>query len=306
MTFAKKRLRTPAGEFAFVDEGEGPALLLLHGFPTSAHLWRDLVPILAPRFRVLAPDLLGYGDSGKPPDPQALTIRSQAAAMRELLSQLEIEDIAIVGHDIGGGVAQLLALEREPNTLVLIDTISFDSWPIEGVRMLQTARDDQVDEGFVRGVVGMALELGMSEPKRLPEEDLDELLRPWLAEPHALIRAARSIDGEGLVGTEERLGQVEARTLVLWGEDDPYQPAENAERLGEIMPGATVALIPGASHYVTEDAPEVVLPLIAEYLRVHSLGASHDHHAGPTAVQLGISFERPDKPSPPVGFEDLG
>jgi pimeloyl-ACP methyl ester carboxylesterase len=306
MTLDKKRVRVSAGEIAYVDEGEGPAVLLLHGFPTSSHLWRDLVPILAPRCRVLAPDLLGYGDSEKPEDPQALTIRSQAAAMEELLSMLEVEDVAIVGHDIGGGVAQLLALEGVGRTLVLIDTISFDSWPIEGVRMLQSARDDQVDEEFVRGVVGMALELGMSEPKRLGDEDRAEFLRPWLVEPPAVIRAARGIDGVGLVGTEARLAQVEARTLVLWGEDDPYQSAENAERLGEILPGATVALIPGASHHVTEDAPEVVLPLIAEYLRVHYLGASHDHHGGPTPVELGISFERPEKPSPPVGFEDLG
>jgi 2-hydroxymuconate-semialdehyde hydrolase len=305
MTLEKKRVNLSGGDLAYVDEGEGPAVLLLHGFPTSSHLWRDLVPMLAPRCRVLAPDLLGYGDSEKPVEPEALTVRSQAAVMRELITALEVEEVAIVGHDIGGGLAQLLALEGDGKTLVLIDTISFDSWPIEGVRMLQAARDDQVDQEFVSGVAGMALELGMSEPERLLDEDRAEFLRPWLAEPLALIRAARAIDGVGLVGTEERLAKVEARTLVLWGEDDPYQPAELAERLGEIMPGATVALIPGSSHYVTEDAPEVVLPLISEYLRVHYLGASHDHPGGPTPVELGISFERPEKPSPPVGFEDL-
>lgn len=305
MTFDKKRFRAAGGELAYVDAGEGSVVLLLHGFPTSSHLWRDLVPILAPRYRVIAPDLLGYGDSEKPEDPQALTIRAQAAAMRELLASLDVDDVAIVAHDIGGGVAQLLALDGGVKTLVLIDTISFDSWPIEGVRMLQDTPDKQVDQEFVRGVVDMALDLGMSEPKRLPEEDRGEFVRPWLSRPIALIRAARAIDGIGLVGTEERLREVEARTLVLWGEDDPYQPAELAERLGEIMPGATVALIPGASHFVTEDVSELVLPLIVEYLRVHYLGASHDHPAGPTPVELGISFERPEKPSPPVGFEDL-
>ena len=307
MSFEKRRARVSGGEIAYVDEGEGPAVLLLHGFPTSSHLWRDLVPILAPRLRVIAPDLLGYGDSEKPTDPQAVTIGAQAATMHELLSSLEIDDLALVGHDIGGGVAQLMALERDMKTLVLIDAISFDAWPIEGVRMLQAAEDDRVNQEFVRGVAGMALELGMSEPERLPEEDRTEFLRPWLVEPMALVRAARGIDGIGLVGTEGRLAQVDTRTLILWGEDDPYQPAEHAERLGEIMPGATVALIPGASHYVTEDASEVALPLIAEYLRVHYLGASHDHGAAaPTPVELGISFERPEKPSPPVGFEDLG
>jgi hypothetical protein len=122
----------------------------------------------------------------------------------------------------------------------------------------------------------------------------------------ALIRAARAIDGVGLAGTEERLAELDTRTLVLWGEDDPYQPSELAERLGEVMPGATVALLPGCSHFVTEDAPEATLPLIAEYLRVHHLRETHAHETGPTPVELGISFQRPERPSPPEGFEDLG
>lgn len=306
MRLDKKRVATSAGELAFVDEGEGPAVLLLHGYPTSSHLWRDLVPILAPRFRAIAPDLLGYGDSDKPEDPEAITIRAQAAAMRELLSKLGTEEFAVVGHDIGGGVAQLLALDDGALVMVLIDAVSFDSWPIEGVKMLQDANPEQVDEDFARGVVSMALEIGMTEPKRLPDEDRDEYLRPWLANPMALIRAARGIDGVGLVGTEERLAALDTRTLVLWGEDDPYQPAELAERLGEVLPGATVGLVPGASHFLTEDASEEVLPLISEYLRVHYLRQSHGHHEGPTPVELGISFERPDKPSTPEGFEDLG
>ena len=300
MKLEKKR----AGDISYVDEGDGPGVLLLHGFPTSSHLWRDLVPILAPRFRVIAPDLLGYGDSEKPKDPEAMTIRAQAAAMRELLRGLGVEEVAIVGHDIGGGVAQLLALEGGVKVLVLLDTTSFDSWPIEGVKMLQDASDDQVDEEFARGVVGMAIELGMSEPERLSAEDREELIRPWLEDPMAVVRAARGIDGVGLIGTEGKLGELESRALILWGEDDPYQPAELAEKLGETLPGATTGLIPGTSHFITEDAPETVFPLISEYLRVHHLGQSH-HHRGPTAVELGISFERPEKPSTPEGFEDL-
>ena len=305
MTLDKRRVTTAAGEIAYVDEGDGPAALLLHGFSTSSHLWRDLVPILAPRFRAIAPDLLGYGDSGKPEDPQALTIRAQAAAMRELLASLGIEEFAVVGHDIGGGVAQLLTLEDGVRVMVLIDAISSDSWPIEGVRMIQSAKPEQVNEDFARGVVSMALEIGMTEPKRLPDEDRDEFLRPWLANPMALVRAAQGIDGVGLVGTEDRLAALDTRTLVLWGEDDPYQPAELAERFGEVLAGATVGLVPGASHFLTEDASEEVLPLIAEYLRVHYLRQSHQHHEGPTPVELGVSFERSEKPAVPEGFEDL-
>jgi len=79
MTLEMRRARVSGGELAYVDEGEGLGVVLLHGFPTSSHLWRDLVPMLAPRFRAIAVDLLGYGDSHKPADPTALTITRQAA-----------------------------------------------------------------------------------------------------------------------------------------------------------------------------------------------------------------------------------
>lgn len=292
MTLERRRASTSAGEIAYVDEGDGFPVLLLHGFPTSAHLWRDLVPMLAPRSRVIAPDLLGYGDSTKPGNPSALTIRAQARAVRELLAQLNVETFAAVGHDIGGGVAQLLALEGGVPALALVDSIAFDSWPIEGVRMIQGAASDQVTEEFVRGLVDVTFDIGMGRPDRLTPEDRAEYLRPWLAEPMALVRAARGIDGDGLVGTEPRLAELDARALIVWGEDDPFQPAEIAERLGDALMGATVAVLPGCSHYVTEDAAEIVLPLISQYLGLHYLSESH-RHAGPLPVELGVSFERP-------------
>jgi 2-hydroxymuconate-semialdehyde hydrolase len=298
MTLEKRRARVSGGELAYVDEGEGPGVVLLHGFPTSSHLWRDLVPMLAPRFRAIAVDLLGYGDSHKPADPTALTITRQAAAVRELLDGLGVRDLAAVGHDIGGGVAQLLALAGTARNVALLDSVSFDSWPIEAVKLLQDADDGQVDTEFARMVAGIALEMGMGHPDRLSAEDREEYLRPWVEEPMALVRAARGIDGVGLVGSEEGLGSYEGRALVVWGEEDPYLPSELAERLGEAIPGATVALLPGCSHFVTEDAPEAVLPLVVDFLRRHHLGESH-HHPGPTPVELGISFRRPDGPADP-------
>ncbi len=293
----KRHLKVSGGDLAYVDEGDGPPAVLLHGFPTSSHLWRDLVPILAPRFRAVAPDLLGYGDSDKPEDPAALTVSRQAGYVRELVEALGLADPAVIGHDIGGGVAQLLALDLGVRSMVLVDSIAFDSWPIEAVRMLQDADPEGVDESFARAMVGAALDTGMARPTRLSDEDREEYARPWMADPMAVIRAALGIDGRGLVGTEARLGALDVRVLVVWGEEDPFQPAELAERLGEAMLGATVALLPGCSHYVTEDAPEAVHPLIADYLRRVHLDESHAHHAGPT--HLGISFGRPDRPSDP-------
>jgi 2-hydroxymuconate-semialdehyde hydrolase len=295
-TLELHRAPISGGELAYVDEGDGPPVLLLHGFPTSSHLWRDLAPLLAPRFRVIAPDLLGYGGSSKPEDT-ALAVPDQADHVRTLLRRLDVHEYAVVGHDIGGGVAQLLALDGAVDVLVLLDSIAFDAWPIEAVRMLQEADPNAADEEFVSNVVGVALDTGMAEPGRLAAEDRDAYVRPWTDSPAALIRAARAIDGVGLVGIEERLGALDVRALLVWGEDDPFLPPELAERLSDVLPGSTVALLPGCGHLVTEDAPEAVLPLIAEYLRVHHLREEHHHHV-PTPVELGISFERPPPSEP--------
>lgn len=297
ITLERKRASVSAGEMAYAEEGSGPPVVLLHGFPTSAHLWRDLVPLLAPRFRTIAPDLIGYGDSEKPA-AAALDVGAQARYVRELLQQLGVQEFAAVGHDIGGGVAQLLSLEGGVHALVLVDSMSFGSRP----PVLQpfpsedlTLAEGRVAQEFVR----LHLELGMSHRDRLAQGDLEEYVRPWLQDPAALARAAGETHGDVLVGTEEQLKALDIPTLVLWGEDDPFQPSELAEQLWETLPDASIALLPGCSHFVTEDAVETALPLMLQFLRRRYLGEeghAHDHATGPVSVDLGVSFDRPPHP----------
>jgi 2-hydroxymuconate-semialdehyde hydrolase len=292
----RKRARVSAGEMAYVDEGSGPAVVLLHGFPTSAHLWRDLAPMLAPRFRTIAPDLIGYGDSVKPPTAP-IDLEAQAGYVRELLRQLGVDEFAVVGHGIGGGVAQRMALDDGGGPLVLAASITYGSPPAG--RILQPIDHAGFDERFAERLVRKHIEGGMSRRDRMVEEDLVEFIRPWRQDPGALARAARQSDGEVLAGTEERLKRLNVPTLVIWGEDDPYQPPELAEKLWDLLPDASIALLPGCSHYVTEDAPETVLPLILHFLRRRYLGEEghvHQHEPGQVLVDLGVSFERPPHP----------
>jgi pimeloyl-ACP methyl ester carboxylesterase len=221
-----------AGRIAYVDEGEGPAVVLLHGFPTSSFLWRREVWLLAQRMRVIAPDLLGYGASEKPTGADR-SERAQARLVEELLGRLGIGETAVVGHDIGGAVALMLALDGsvEAKALVLVDAACFDAWPIEGMRMIQRSTPEQETPSFVRDLVRTTFELGMGHPEKLDEETLESFTRPWLDDPPAFFRAARAVTGEGLAGRDGELAALDVPTLVLWGEDDPFLPAELAERL---------------------------------------------------------------------------
>lgn len=291
-----RRARVSGGELAYVDAGAGPPVVLLHGYPTSSFLWRNFVPALAMAgMRAVAVDLMGYGASDKPEDAP-LHMRAQAGYVRELLDELGIHEFAAVGHDLGAVVAQLLALEGGVGCLVLMDAAAFDAWPIEGVRMLQEATPDQETPEFVRSVIDLALELGMSHRARLSDEIREAYAAPFSGDAGAgaFFRATRAIDGVGLEGREEELGGIEAPVLILWGEDDPYLPVELAERLQNALPTSSLALLPGCSHLLPEDAPETVVPLVLEYLRARYTGQAHSHHppGGPVPVELGRR-ERP-------------
>jgi 2-hydroxymuconate-semialdehyde hydrolase len=286
------RARVSAGELAYVDIGEGPPVLLLHGFPTSSYLWRREAWLLAQRMRVIAPDLLGYGESDKPEDAD-LSEPAQAGYVCELLARLGVDELAIVGHDIGGAIAQLLALggELSVRTLVLLDSDCFDAWPIEGVKMLQAATPEQETPEFVEEILRLTFDLGISHRSRVDESIIEAYLRPWRTDARAFFRATRGITGRGLSGRDDELAALDQRVLIIWGEDDPFLGAELGERLGEAIPGSTVALLPGCSHFVTEDAPQTVGPLIYEFLRSQYLmnPHSHVHERGPVSVFL----ERP-------------
>jgi 2-hydroxymuconate-semialdehyde hydrolase len=294
----RHRARVPPGEMAYVEEGSGPAVVLLHGFPTSSHLWRDLVPLLAPRFRAVAPDLIGYGDSEKPPGG-SLDIPSQAAYVRELLTHLGIEEFAAVGHDVGGGVAQLLAVEGGVRALVLLDSISIASESGRRKGHPIPLQQSDADRSFAERFVRLHLELGMSHRERLSDQDMAEYIRPWREDPPALVRAAQASDAGLLGASEVQLKELNVPTLVVWGEEDPFQPSDRGERLWEVLPAASIALLPGCSHFVTEDAAETVLPLVLQFLKSRYLGEeghTHQHPAGALGVEFGVSFERPPHP----------
>ena len=285
----KSRARLSVGEIAFVDAGdpEAPPVLLLSGGFTSSYVWRHLIPMLSPFQRVIAPDLLGSGDS-ESPERADLRLDAHASTVREMLEHLGIERFAVAGHGRGGGIAQLVALGGGAEALVLIDSIAFDAWPSPSIAELRERVDD-VDPAFIRSWFDAFFDRGMGHRERLSDADLAEYRRPFERDDgvERFTRIAAAFDGAGLVGLEPRLAELQIPAFVLWGEDDRYLPAELAERLGDALPMASVALLPGCGHFLLEDAAETVVPLIFQWLRRMYLGVQHGHEEGPVTVQLG-------------------
>ncbi len=125
----KRFVGVSGAEVAYADEGAGPPVLLLHGCPFSSFIWRDIIARLRGRFRCLAPDLLGLGDTETPMDFD-WSVRSQVRMVTGLLDALGIAAVHVVGHDQGGAVAQLLAAyhPERVNALVPCNAEAYDNW----------------------------------------------------------------------------------------------------------------------------------------------------------------------------------
>ena len=272
MPFAKEFVELPFGMLAYVSAGKmGDPLVLLHGIPTSSFLWRGVIPGVEDAFSVYALDMLGYGDSDKPPEAD-ISVGAQAGYLKEWADAVGLDSFHVAGHDIGGGVAQIFAVRypQRVKRLVLIDTVCYDSWPVADIARLKDPSWDRIlhardlRPGFRR-----ALEGGMVHRERVNDEMLEGYVGPFLARAgrQAYLRCARALDNKD---TQEIAHHIEALphpTLILWGEQDPFQSVDYGQRLAAAMPNARLETCPDGGHFLPEDRPDWVAEQIREFIQ---------------------------------------
>lgn len=269
-TLTQKQALVSGHRIAYFDEGQGPVVLLIHGIPTSSLLWRDIIPVLAQTHRVIAPDMLNYGQSDKPAQAD-VSIAAQSRVMVGLLDALGIARADVVGHDIGGGVAQLIAVNQPQrvNRLVLASSVSFDSWPIPEFLPLQDpATEAAMSLDTFQTMMRGFLPQGVVRPDSLGSAALERLLQPWQGEAgkRALFRNFRRLNSEYTAAIAEQLGHIEAPTLILWGRQDPFQKPIYAEKLQQAIPGARLQWFDEAAHWLMEEKPQEVAAALAAFL----------------------------------------
>src|SRR3712207_2604131 len=122
--------------YAAGTRGAGEPVVLIHGFPTSGHLWTEVVPLVPPGHRVVVADLLGFGRSDRPLVGR-VGIHAHADRMIRLFDALGIQQACVVGHDVGGGIAQSMVVRypQRVSRLCLVDSVAFTSWPGRQVRL---------------------------------------------------------------------------------------------------------------------------------------------------------------------------
>jgi pimeloyl-ACP methyl ester carboxylesterase len=257
-------------DLAFTARGEGSPVLLLHGIPTWSFLYHDVIPPLSAHHRVIAPDFLGHGYSDRR-DRFDRSLVAQMEATIALLDRLEIEKISFVGHDTGGGVALMTAIEHPERVdrLILSNIVAFDSWPIDDMIALGNPewKDKPPDE--IVQFVDSGLADGIHNEDRLTDEFREGIVAPYGDEQGkiSLIRNASSLNTNHTTALIDRHSTIVAPTLLLWGIHDPWQKIEDGERLAEEIPGARLQRIE-ASHWIPWDAPvefaQSVIAFLAE------------------------------------------
>jgi pimeloyl-ACP methyl ester carboxylesterase len=249
---------------AYRDEGAGDPVVFVHGIPSWGFLWRRVSTALEDDYRTVVPDMVGYGNSDMR-DSFDRSIRAQERALSELLDRLDLDSVAVVAHDIGGGAALRLAAHQPERVskLVLSNAVCYDSWPVEFVTNLglpETARQPVTE---VHGQVAGAFEQGVhGEPE---EAFVEGLAAPWNSEAGITSLSRCAVATNTNHTTEIEYGDIEADLLCLWGADDVFQPIEYGERLVEDVGGELVGL-EDAYHWVVEDRPEAYVEELRAFL----------------------------------------
>jgi len=252
----------------YVDAGQGPTVVFIHGSPVSSYSFRHQIEALKARFRVVAPDLPGFGRSSSP--KEGVAFKGQSEILRRFLDGLDPGQIRLVLHDWGGPIGLGCACARleQVTQLVLINTTCLpDFRPPPYWRAFIAPRLG--DLLLVRlNLFGIGLPLLLSAA-RSPE------VRRVYAQPFRNIGTRRTVlalerlEGyrilmESVMG---RLPDLQVPTLVLWGHPDPYFRPTELERLKASFKDVAVQEIPEAGHFPQEDAPEAVTEALMRFLR---------------------------------------
>jgi pimeloyl-ACP methyl ester carboxylesterase len=252
---------------------DAPPMFLIHGLADEADTWRHLIPPLSTQYRVIAPDLPGFGRSEKP--DRAYTVPFFQDVLLELLDTLEVERAILVGHSLGAVIAHAFALshrERVERLILIAGSLVARSQKVDLATMLflvpglgewlynRLRKDPQA--------AYRTLEPYYSRLEHLPEVDREFLFqrvneRVWSdGQRRAFLSAfrylARWIPGQQRT-LPSRLATLDVPTLVLWGEADRMMPVENGHALVELQPTARLVVVPGAGHNVHQEDPEAVV-----------------------------------------------
>lgn len=251
-------------------------IVLIHGLAGSSLTWTQVMPGLAEHYDIIAPDLLGHGESAKPMGDYSLG--AMASGLRDLLSLLDVERATIVGQSFGGGVAMQLAYQHPEicDRMVLVGSGGLGrdvSWML---RLLTLPGAEQLMPLiFPRFVADRGNDVSRFFHNRgLRAPLIDEMWRAYSSlagaeNRKAFVRTMRGVIDPGgqTVSALDRLYLAShLPTLIVWGDDDAIIPVAHAHAAHEAIPGSRLELLEGVGHFPHAEAPDLFLEVLLDFM----------------------------------------
>jgi pimeloyl-ACP methyl ester carboxylesterase len=257
--------------------GSGPVLVLVHGITSTSATWANVLPYLAERFTVIAPDLLGHGESAKPRGDYSLG--AYASGIRDLLIALGHDRATFIGHSLGGGVAMQLAYQfpEHCERLVLVSSGGLGRGISALLRAASLPGSELVLPLLVNDhVLGVGQLVGrlLRRVGLRVHTDVEEVLRGHASLSDGETRSAflhtlrTIVDPWGQrVDASDRLYLARAIPfLIVWGEHDPIIPVEHARSAHRLVPGSRLELFPTAGHFPHIDDPLRFVRVLVDFI----------------------------------------
>ena len=274
---ATRFVRIHGHDVAYRTAGEGPVVLLVHGIAGSSATWSRVIPDLAERYTVIAPDLLGHGESAKPRGDYSLG--AYASGLRDLLAVLGHDRATIVGHSLGGGVAMQFAYQFPQicERLVLVASGGLG----KEVNPFLRAVSLPGSEYLLPLVLHRSLHDAMGKVGRWfgrlglqGGEIAQEVWRSYtaLTEIHGqmafvhTIRSVIDVRGQRVSARDRLYLAAEVPTLIVWGDRDRIIPVSHAHVTHELIPGSRLVVVEGAGHFLPVEQPAAFLEAMQDFL----------------------------------------
>lgn len=262
-------VNTSAGNVAAGSAGEGPALVLAHGWPWSSYSWHRLIPHLAKRYCVYWYDMPGYGRSDKQ-NKQRTSLDVQGEVFGEMLEHWRLDHPIVVAHDFGGATTLRAHLLHgcEIGFFVLINVVAMRPWGseffdhvgrnVEAFLGLPPHIHKAVVTAYIQGAI-------VSD---INDEDINMLVEPWLTEEghSSFYRQFAQADERFTAEVEPKFGEIRCPVAIVWGEDDPWIPLERGKALHRLIPDSSFKTLEGVGHLPQLEATDRVLDRLLEIL----------------------------------------
>jgi pimeloyl-ACP methyl ester carboxylesterase len=240
----------------YLEAGQGPVLVLVHGLGSSSEAWRDSIRYLARGYRVVALDLPGYGKSDKP--RADYSVEYHAAALNDLIDALGAGKVALVGNSMGGWISAITALNHPEKVshLILVDSAGLRQDKLPSINLNPSTKEEE-----------RSLLLALFANKSFVTEKLVNDQWEYRKDTRYTVQATLESLKTKLPLLDDRLKNIKVPTLIIWGREDTLTPFTDAGRFARGIPGSKLVVIDSAGHLPQVEQPAAFYRAVKGFVR---------------------------------------